>query len=104
MNTENKIYFSVVGSIMLVLLCLISYTGYMAVKTGFIDKEGATAALRANGFTDISITGRNWFACGNGDFYRTGFSAKNVRGETVYGTVCGGLLFKGNTIRWDSGN
>lgn len=99
-GTADKIYFGVVGSIMCVLLSIIIYVAVMAVRTGFIDKEGATLALKANGFTDIAITGRNWFACGNGDFYRTGFSAKNIKGETVYGTVCGGLLVKGNTIRW----
>ena len=60
----------------------------------------ATRILEDDGFTDVEITGYNFFACSNDDWYHTGFRAK--RGErTVYGTVCSGLIFRNSTIRFE---
>ncbi len=72
----------------------------VSVLTGE-DKEGATALLTSQGYTDIKITGQNFFGCGRGDWYKTGFQAKTVTGQTISGTVCGGLFFKGQTIRFN---
>lgn len=60
----------------------------------------AQKALDDLGFTEIQITGYNFFACSDDDFYHTGFSAKNPQGKTVTGTVCSGILFKNSTVRF----
>jgi starvation-inducible outer membrane lipoprotein len=60
----------------------------------------ANKALEAEGYTDITLTGYDWFSCSKDDTYHTGFVAKNREGKTVTGTVCSGLLFKGYTIRY----
>ena len=69
------------------------------LMTGCTSKNDAERALRAEGFTDIKITGYDFLACSEDDFYHTGFVAKR-NGRTVRGTVCSGILFKGATIRY----
>ena len=64
------------------------------------DSSGATKALRAHGFTDITITGWSPMSCGEDDTTSTGFRAKNAAGETVEGVVCCGLVFKNCTVRF----
>ena len=68
--------------------------------TGCTSKEDAEKALKNQGFTNVNVTGYSFFACSKDDFYHTGFTAVNPQGNTVEGTVCSGLLFKGSTIRW----
>jgi hypothetical protein len=58
---------------------------------GHADKEGAQKILDEEGYTDIVITGRQFFGCEQA-FYRTGFTGKNSRGIKVKGVVCGGLV------------
>jgi hypothetical protein len=42
------------------------------------------------GFTNIHITGYDWFAgCPKDDFYVTGFTAIAPNGRVVRGAVCG---------------
>ena len=60
----------------------------------------AQKALQAAGYTDIKITGYNFFGCSEDDFYHTGFRARGANGVIVEGTVCQGIL-KGSTIRLD---
>jgi len=60
----------------------------------------ASRALTAQGFTNVEVTGYDFFACSKDDFYHTGFTAKNTQGTKVTGTVCSGLLFKSATIRY----
>lgn len=60
----------------------------------------ATRALQSAGYTQISTGGFNVFACSQYDFYHTSFSATNVLGKRVSGTVCSGLLFKSATVRF----
>lgn len=68
--------------------------------TGCTNADKATSVLHKQGYTDIEITGYDFFACSEDDFYATGFEAKTVTGEHISGTVCSGM-FKGNTIRLD---
>lgn len=68
--------------------------------SGCVNKDDADRALKNQGFTNVKVTGYNFFTCGKGDFYHTGFTAVNPQGNTVEGTVCSGLLFKGATVRW----
>jgi hypothetical protein len=65
------------------------------------DPSVARRVLESNGYTQIEITGYNMFDCSKDDFYHTGFRAKAPGGKVVSGTVCSGLFFKGNTIRFD---
>lgn len=68
---------------------------------GLEDRDGAMTALQDDGrFTQIEVGGRDSFSCGNGDLYRTHFTALNQNNKKVEGTVCAGI-FKGSTIRLD---
>lgn len=64
------------------------------------NEKDADRALKALGFTEVQVTGYNWFACSEDDWYHTGFKAINPKGELIYGTVCSGLLFKNSTVRF----
>lgn len=72
----------------------------LLVLTGCTNADKATSVLHKQGYTDIEITGYDFFACSEDDLYATGFEAKSVTGEFISGTVCSGM-FKGNTIRLD---
>lgn len=79
-----------------ILLLLIT----VLTLTGCTNADKATSVLHKQGYSDIEITGYDLFACGEDDFYATGFEAKSLTGEHISGTVCSGF-FKGNTIRLD---
>ena len=72
----------------------------MLTLGGCTDPQGAKEALQSQGFSDINITGYKMFMCSENDVYSTGFVAKNVNGQTVKGSVCSGVFFKGSTIRY----
>lgn len=75
----------------LILLSLFSCT----------NKSGAEKALRDSGFHPISIGGRGWFKCQEGEIFATKFEAFSPDStRVVKGCVCQGLL-KGKTIRLD---
>lgn len=67
------------------------------------DEQGASHALRVNGYKDVTLTGYAWGECSDSDGSCTGFSATAPNGEHVEGAVgCGLSLFgprKGCTIR-----
>ena len=65
---------------------------------GCTDKENAEKFLKKEGYTDITITGYNFFACTKDDSERTGFIAK-IDGKVVEGTVCTGMLLRNHTIK-----
>jgi hypothetical protein len=70
---------------------------------GCADEEGARRALDNAGYTEIRVYAPPLLhitMCGDNDFYKTRFSAKNVNGKALTGTVCSGQ-FKGSTIRFD---
>lgn len=72
----------------------------LVLLTSCVDTTNARRILTIEGYQEIQFTGYQFFSCGRGDFYHTGFIAiKN--GATIEGTVCGGLFFKGSTIRFD---
>jgi hypothetical protein len=71
------------------------------VLVGCTQPDKAAQLLKAQGYTDIEITGFNFFSCSEDDAYHTGFTAKTVTGATVRGTVCAGMFFKGATIRFE---
>ena len=68
------------------------------VLSGCTSPDNATKALEAYGYTDIQITGYDFFGCDSkDDDFHTGFTATE-NGHKVTGVVCAGLL-KGQTIR-----
>lgn len=68
--------------------------------TACTDEESSRRALEAQGFKDITFTGYDMWSCGEDDTYSTGFTATNVNGQRVSGTVCCGLVAKACTIRY----
>ena len=71
----------------------------VVILAGCTKPESATRALEASGYTDIQITGYNFYGCGKENFH-TGFIAKGSNGKPIEGVVCSGWL-KGSTIRVD---
>ena len=67
--------------------------------SGCTDKETTERILKNDGFSNITITGYNFFACSKDDIYHTGFIAKKGD-KKIEGTVCSGLIFKNSTIRF----
>ena len=65
-----------------------------------VDGSNATRILNENGYTNVTITGYNFFACAKDDTLHTGFSATSPSGNKINGTVCSGLIFKNSTIRF----
>lgn len=68
---------------------------------GCTQPETAQRVLTGSGYKDISMQGYDWFNCSKDDFYHDKFTATGSTGQKVSGVVCGGLLFKGATIRLD---
>lgn len=76
--------------LLMVLVCMFGCT----------NAKDANRALNAEGFTNIEVTGYNFLACSQDDFYHTGFIATNSQGNRIKGTVCSGIFFKNATIRY----
>lgn len=55
--------------------------------------------LTQMGYTDVTITGYDFFACSQGDSYSTGFKATSPTGAKVSGVYCSGFL-KAGTVRF----
>lgn len=79
---------------------LIALVAVLALS-GCTDEPGAERVLKANGFTDIQMTGYSWLSCSDKDTFSTGFIAKGPTGIPVKGAVCSGMLFKNSTIRFE---
>ena len=61
--------------------------------------EEAKRILSTDGISNIELTGYAWFSCAQDDWTHTGFRGiKN--GQRVEGALCGGLIFKNNTLRY----
>lgn len=65
---------------------------------GCSSPDEATRALFGAGYTNITITGYQFFGCDDKDSFHTGFEATGPTGQRVTGVVCSGIL-KGATIR-----
>lgn len=62
------------------------------------DSEGAKRVLSESGYSQVQITGYEFFSCADSDEFTTGFNAKGPTGLAVHGAVCRGWL-KGSTVR-----
>jgi hypothetical protein len=73
-------------------------------RGAFVDESKAISALSTQGYSDIHITKKNWFApglfgCSEKDAVKFDAIATNPVGRRVEVSVCTGFLFKGSTIR-----
>jgi hypothetical protein len=98
MKTNNK--GNTLGAVLVLILFIAGIAMTVFAPVLAVDADGATRVLKANGFTDIKITGYKWFN-GTQDYYNTGFEATGVNGTRVTGNVSRGIFFKGSTIRLD---
>lgn len=78
----------------------IAKIAFAAVLLSACTAEADTVrTLKASGYSNISTTGFEMFACGEHDNFSTGFTATNPAGQRVSGVVCCGLL-KSCTVRF----
>lgn len=70
----------------------------MVANMGWTDSKGAIELLESEGYTDVTIKGRQTFGC-DGEFYHTSFVAKNSRGIPVRGLVCKKLFSDNGVIK-----
>jgi hypothetical protein len=63
------------------------------------DERGAKRVLLDNGYTNVQITGFDFFTCSDKETFATGFTATSPNGRRVQGAVCSGVM-KGYTIRF----
>ena len=66
---------------------------------GCTDEKNSREALESMGFTDIELTGYEFWSCAKSDDFHTGFVAKNAQGRRVTGVVCCGIM-KDCTVRF----
>ena len=77
----------------------IQATLIILLLAGCTNSDAATETLLDAGYTEVLTGGYDFWACGDGDFSATKFTALNPAGtRNVHGTVCCGLL-KSCTIR-----
>ena len=77
---------------------LLVFLIFIIISPSFTNSEKAISILKAQGYTNINITGYDFLACGKGDITFTGFKAI-INGHLINGTVCCGA-FKGCIIRF----
>ena len=89
---------------LMVIIAIVSIVGFALFgHMSCSDRSGAEGALHGLGFKDVEVRDPEfWSACGKGDSVNHPFTAKNVNGESVRGTVCcgGPLSRKGCTVRF----
>lgn len=78
------------------IACLI---GLLMLLASCTDQDGAVRVLTEQGYKDVRTTGYEFFSCGKGDNFVTGFEATSPAGVRVTGVVCSGWI-KGSTIRF----
>ncbi len=76
---------------------LLSSLTVVFLLTGCVDKDKAQRILQKEGYTNIQLTGYDWFGCSRDDTFRTGFTAIKD-GKNYEGTVCNGFI-GGSVVR-----
>ena len=83
------------NTLILLSLCFMFLTGCLRPSD-----QRATEAARANGLTDVNVTGTDWFACSESDMSGgREITATNAQGQTVHAVVCCGV-WKRCTVRY----
>lgn len=81
----------------IIYVMIIIVVGMVALAS-CTDEPRATRVLKSQGYTDIVITGYDFWGCSKDDITHTGFAAKGLDGNKVSGTVCAGWT-KNSTVR-----
>jgi len=71
----------------------------LTLSVSCTNPNSATRVLEAQGYSQVQMTGYNFFSCSESDFYHTGFKGLSINGTPVEGTVCEGIFFKNSTVR-----
>lgn len=66
---------------------------------GCTNVDQAQRVLKAEGVTNVTMTGYKFFTCGDDYTFHTGFTGTK-NGESVSGAVCSGFL-KGAQIKYE---
>lgn len=90
------VYMKTTTSLLLIIFLALGFTSCSSDE----DFKKGSKQLIQQGYTDIRNTGYKAFCCGKDDTFKTGFSAKNNKGETVEGCFCSAAL-KGITVRFE---
>lgn len=93
----------------LFLLCFFVFIGFLIFISVFsgaflVDESKAVRALETQGYTNVEITSRDWFAvsvrgCAKEDVVKFNAEVTNPAGKRVKLFVCVGWPFKGATVR-----
>lgn len=84
----------------MIRILTLSILAIILIGCGNVNTESAQKTLRSQGMTEIKLRGYSIFGCDRNDNFRTKFTAKDVNGNKVSGTLCSGI-FKGMTVRYD---
>lgn len=74
---------------------------FIIALTPHADPVTAKRVLEKQGYTNVEITGANWWNRKEEDYYCAGFKAISPGGHEVTGVVSGNMWGSGNTIRLD---
>lgn len=86
----------ITGGILLFIALVLSISALIGSMS---NKDKIKIFLGNQGFSQIEMTGFEFFSCSRGDLFKDGFKAVNQQGHEVKGVVCQGI-FKGKTIRF----
>lgn len=83
---------------------LAALAGCLGMTACTSPEDTSRHALTGMGMTDVSVE-YSYLAtairCSKGDDWGVSFTAKGYTGQPVSGTVCGGYIGKGATVRFD---
>lgn len=82
----------------IIIAVMLSLFLSMVANMGWPDSKGTVELLEKEGYTDVTIKGRQTFGC-DGEFFHTAFVAKNSRGIPVKGLVCKKLFSDHGVIK-----
>lgn len=88
-------------SLNIVMTAVIGASMLTVMLGGCTQPDTAARVLADQGYTQIELHGYDWFNCSKDDTYHDKFTATGPTGRKVSGVVCGGLFFKGATVRLD---
>ena len=91
MDKDNLIAGFVITAILLIIIVLVA-------SSSSTSESSAKQALLDAGYTNITLTGYEFWGCADDDIFHEGFEATGPAGRHVTGVVCSGWT-KGSTIR-----
>lgn len=66
-----------------------------------VNHDAGKRAIEAHGITNVEIGGYAFWGCSEDDALRSKWTGIGVNGQPVSGVICGGLLFKSYTVRFN---